>query len=118
MSGQPRRVAYPGRDRLDAASNRFRKGMLSLSVEALSDERLAGDLAELVDAATDALHGLAARAEAAALRSGRHQARVRRELTKAEKLERRATSDLAQEVAQRQIEHLRTLLVDAGSDGA
>jgi hypothetical protein len=91
---RPRRQrGYPARDRLDASSAMFRRSLARLGREAEREPGLGEQLAEIISAACAELDRLAAVAEKAVASSPRHQARLRREIAKAEALLRQMPAD-------------------------
>lgn len=107
---------YPGRDRLDAAEQRFRARLKAVAREAITDEPMQAALAELIDAAVRDLEQLAEVADRALAAGGRHQARIRSEIKKAEQLARRAPAGRARELADAQVVALKSQIVAADLD--
>lgn len=107
---------YPGRERLDAAEQRFRARLRAVAREAVTDEEMQRPLAELIDAAVRDLEQLAEVADRALAAGGRHQVRIRAEIKKAEQLARRLPAGRARELANAQVATLRGQLVAADLD--
>lgn len=107
-----RKVDYPGRDRLDASLDFLRRSLLKVAQLAPTDESAARALDELIDQAVVEIDRIRAAADQALLRSKTGQAEVRRQVKIAEKMLRKAASPRARELAQRQLEYVRAMLVD------
>ncbi|MFJ9217879.1 hypothetical protein ACIRJL_17205 [Streptomyces sp. NPDC102383] len=77
MTNKP---AYPGRDQLDTANQRFRRALARLNREAIRhDNKLLPEVERLALKAAEVLNGIAQEAENAEGLSQRHQAALKRE---------------------------------------
>lgn len=106
------RPGYPGRDRLDQAQSRLRAKLKALARESVADEPLRPALAAIVDAACAEFDRLTAAADQALAGSARHQAGIRRELAKMQRLARQAPAGRGRELAEATVAELRSQLVE------
>jgi hypothetical protein len=88
----------------------LRRALAALAREAILDERLAGVLAEIIDAAVADLARLTIAAQEAAKTSSGNQDRLRKQITKAERMMRRAPAGRARELAEHHVAMLRAQL--------
>ncbi len=108
------RVEYPGRDRVDLAHDQLRRSLLRASREAVRDEQVAREFAELVDQVVAELLRLRAAADEVVRRSPAAQAEVQKQLAKMRRVLRRAAAAgdaRAIAVAEHQVEVLSSMLV-------
>lgn len=106
-----RQRGYPGRDRLDASSMRFRSAVAKLARESEREPKLASEVEPIVSDACAALDALAKRADQTLARSARHQARIRSQLAKTERQLRKAPP-ASRELIEQEVTYLRALLDD------